>query len=103
MQATTFLDRHSVWENVGDCHEVILCVEVSTLFEISLCGGDDKCSSLVTNRVYQLNLSGPSNGVACNVKGVDWHTRHASVIPIGTGLRASIEVDSPGEWKSKQP
>jgi hypothetical protein len=96
VQATTILGS-SAWENVGDCHDVILCVGLSTLFEISICGDDDKCSSLITNRVYQLNLTGPSNAAAGNVTGVEWHSRHASISAIGTGLRASIEADSPGE------
>src|SRR5262249_33413001 len=74
------------------------CVSLSNLFEINLCGDDNKCPSPITNRLYQLELSGPSSPAAGpNVKSVDWHARHALISPVGTGVRASIEVDSPGE------
>jgi hypothetical protein len=96
VQASTILGNSGL-ENVSDCHDVILCIKLDPSFQIEPFEGDKKCSSLITNRVYELELTGPSSDILDNVKGVEWHSRHAFITPIGKGVRASIEVDSPGE------
>ena len=98
MRATTFLDENPEWENVGDCHEPILCVHVSNLFKIDLFDGDKPASSPITNRVYELRIAESHSQVPpYEVDGVEWHSRHAFISPIGKGDRASIEVESPGK------
>ena len=98
MRATTFLDENSEWENVGDCHELILCLHLSNLFKIELFDCDNPCSSPITNRVFELKVTGQeSQAHPYDTTAIEWHSRHASISPIGTGLRASIEAESPGE------
>jgi hypothetical protein len=95
VQASTIFGS-SAPEKVGDCHDLILCITLNPAFEITLFEGDNPCSSPVTNRVYELNLTGPPIETLNKVKFVEWHSRHASITPIDKGLRASIEADSPG-------
>ena len=98
VQATTFLDENSGWEDVGDCHELILCIHLSEKLKIEPFDGANPCTSFITGHVYELKVTRQeSQAHPYNITGAEWHSRHASISPIGTGERASIEADSPGD------
>ena len=81
---------------------LILEIALSTLFEISLlatkeCAEPVPCPSPLTNRLYEVELTGPSADTLNKVTRVEWHSRHAAIDPIGKGLRAAIEGTAPGD------
>ena len=57
VQATTFLDENSGWEDVGDCHELILCIHLSEKLKIEPFDGANPCTSFITGHVYELKVT----------------------------------------------
>ena len=98
----TVLTYSSGFKSKEECKELILEIPLSTYFGINLlstkeCAEPVPCPSPLTNRPYEVELTGPSADTLNKVTRVEWHSRHAAIDPIGKGLRAAIEGTVAGD------